>query len=408
MFDIISGRLLFIRMMMLLSALTLIGVGVLCIYAAKPDESFWIKQLVFIAIGLAAFTAVNSIDYRFLGPLSYWIYGVVIFLLFVLLAEKIIPMPEFWRDVVPVVNGSRRWIRIAGIQIQPSEMCKIAYILSLSWYLRFKNNYRSFEGLIGPFALTLLAMLLILLEPDLGTVLLLLPILFATLFAAGAKKRHLFIIIILGVLASPLLWLNMHDYQRMRIASVLLQNEKIYNAAKQNHRLAELLAGSPANLNRWQRDKGYHLNQSKQAIASGGIFGYGFGKGPYLGENKVHLPEAHTDFVFSLIAHQWGLTGCLFVFLLYGIIVTCGLEIAWQNTDPYGRLIAIGIVAMFMVQVVVNTSMTMGIMPITGLTLPLVSYGGSSLIVNLTAVGLLNNIGRERPFTVAGKAFEFK
>jgi cell division protein FtsW (lipid II flippase) len=249
-------------------------------------------------------------------------------------------------------------------------------------------------------------MMLIILEPDLGTVLLMMPILFATLFAAGAKRWHLIAIILLGVMASPVLWMNMHAYQRMRIASVLLQNEKIYNAAKDNERLAKMLAGSSANLIRWKRDKGYHLMHSKQAIASGGLFGYGFGKGPYL-DGSLHLPEAHNDFIFALIAHQWGLLGCLFVLLLYCVIAACGLEIAWSNIDPYGRLIAIGIVAMLMVQVVVNTSMTMGLMPITGLTLPLVSYGGSSLIVNMMAVGLLNNIGRDRPFIIASKPFEF-
>ncbi|MFI4912297.1 MAG: FtsW/RodA/SpoVE family cell cycle protein [Sedimentisphaeraceae bacterium JB056] len=407
MFDIISGRLAFLRLTMLLSAITLMGIGMLCIYAAQPEENFWIKQLVYIIIGLVGFLSVNSLHYRLLGPLSYWLYGIIIILLGVLLLGKFLPMPEFWRSIVPVINGSRRWIRIAGIQVQPSEFCKIAYILSLSWYLRYRSNYRTLKGLIGPFGLTLLAMMLIILEPDLGTVLLMMPILFATLFAAGAKKWHLITIILLGVLASPLLWMNMHAYQRMRIASVLLQNDKIYNAAKNNEKLAEALAGSSANLIRWKRDKGYHLMHSKQAIASGGVFGYGFGKGPYLSGDSLHLPEAHNDFIFALIAHQWGLVGCLFVFFLYCIIAACGLEIAWNNTDPYGRLIAIGIVAMLMVQVVVNTSMTMGLMPITGLTLPLVSYGGSSLIVNMIAVGLLNNIGRDRPFIIGMPSFEF-
>ncbi len=407
MLDIFSGRLIFLRLMMVTASAMLMFIGMLCIYASDPHDNFWIRQMVFVFVGTAAFIGINTFHYRLLGPLSYWIYGLVLILLMVLLIEKFVPMPAFWRQIVPVVNGSRRWIRVAGMQVQPSEFCKIAYILSLSWYLRYRNNYRRLEGLIAPFALTILAMLLILLEPDLGTVLLMMPILFATLFAAGAKKRHLFAIIALGVAASPFLWMNMHAYQRIRIAGVLLQNETIYNAAKEHPRLANILAGSSANLNSWKRDKGYHLENSKQAIASGGLFGYGFGKGPYLSEGKMHLPEAHNDFIFALIAHQWGFAGCLLVFMLYCIISACGLEIAWHNTDPYGRLIAIGIIAMFMVQVVVNTSMTMGLMPITGLTLPLVSYGGSSLIVNMMAIGLLNNIGRDRPFIIASSSFEF-
>ncbi len=350
---------------------------------------------------------INLIHYRLLGPLSYWLYGLIIVLLMILLIEKFIPMPSFWREIVPVVNGSRRWMRVATIQIQPSEFCKIAYILALSWYLRYRSNYRELKGLIGPFALTLLAMLLILLEPDLGTVMLMMPILFAMLFAAGAKRIHLIAIILLGLAASPLLWISMHSYQRIRIASVLLQNDAIFARAQQNPKLAKLLAGGSANLNQWRRDKGYHLNHSKQAIASGGLVGFGFAKGPYLDQGRLHLPEAHNDFIFAIIAHQWGLLGCLCVLFLYCVIAACGLEIAWNNTEPYGRLIVIGVVSMMMMQVIINTGMTMGLMPITGLTLPLMSYGGSSLLVNLLAIGLLNNIGRDRPFTVAAKAFEF-
>ncbi len=407
MFDIFSGRLLFLRLIMLFSALMLTGTGLLCIYAANPDDNLWLKQLLYAFIGFGGFVLINCIHYRRLGLVSYWLYGGILVLLGVLIIERFIPMPAFWRSIVPVINGSRRWIRIAGLQIQPSEFCKIAYILSLAWYLRYRSNYRHFTGLVGPFALTLLAMFLILLEPDLGTVVLMMPILFAVLYAAGAKKKHLVIIILLGLAASPLIWANMHSYQRMRIASVLLQNEDIYHAAENNERLAKILAGSSANLHHWKRDEGYHLTHSKQAIASGGISGFGFGKGPYLSGEKVRLPEAHNDFVFALIAHQWGLIGCAAVIFLYCMIAACGLEIAYNNTDPYARLIAIGVVAMFMVQVVVNTSMTIGLMPITGLTLPLVSYGGSSLIVNMTAVGLLNNIGRDRPFIIAQKPFEF-
>ncbi len=408
MLDIFSGRLFFLRLTMLLSVLLLMAVGILCIYADSSAGDLWLRQLLYAFVAIVAFVLINCVHYRTLGAFSYWLYGVVLVLLAVLLLEKFIPMPSFWRQIVPVVNGARRWIRIGGIQIQPSEFCKIVYILALSWYLRYRSNYRRLTGLIPPFALTLLAMLLIILEPDLGTVFLMFPILFATLFAAGAKKKHLLLIILLGIAASPFLWFNMHSYQRMRIASVLLQNDKIYEAAKNNERLANTLAGGSANLIRWKRDQGYHLMHSKQAISSGGLLGNGFGKGAYLGDNnRLHLPEAHNDFVFALIAHQWGFIGCAFVFALYCIIAACAMEIAANNTEPFGRLISIGVAAMLMVQVVVNTSMTMGIMPITGLTLPLVSYGGSSLIANMLAVGLLNNIGRDRPFIIAAKSFEF-
>ncbi len=139
--------------------------------------------------------------------------------------------------------------------------------------------------------------------------------------------------------------------------------------------------------------------RSEYAVASGGASGYGFGQGPFVKYN--FLPERHNDFIFAVIAHQWGFAGCLGLLLLYAIVFACGLEIAASHTDPFARLLAVGITAMFVVEVLVNISMTLGLMPITGLTLPFLSYGGSSLFVSMLRIGLLNSVGRSRPFTVA-------
>lgn len=366
-----------------------------------PLANAWKKQLAYAGGGLLCLALVNLFNYQRLGPISYLLYGIVLVMLAVLLVDNVIDLP-----FVPYINGSRRWFKIGfGLQIQPSEFCKIVYILALAWYLRFRSNYRTFAGLVGPFALTLLAMALILLEPDLGTMLLMMPILFSMLFVAGAKVKHLVIILLLGAAVSPLMWSFMHSYQRMRISSVLLQNEKIFQTAKNNRRLATLLVGDPDKLYTWERNEGYHLLHSKQAIASGGLSGYGYAKGPYV--QYGYLPERHNDFIFSMIAHQFGIVGGAAVLILYIIVIACAIELAWLNTDPFGRLVAVGIAAMFAVEVLVNIGMTLGLMPITGLTLPLVSYGGSSLVVTLIAVGLLNNIGRHRPFSVAKKPFEF-
>jgi len=414
--EILTGRLSELRLIMLLAMLLLIAIGIAMIYASgNPLRSSgqsgsglysaaWKKQLFFAAIGLFAIFAVNTFDYRWLGPASYWLYPAALLCLAVLLLGRKIDIP-----FIPVINGTCRWIRIGigsrYLQLQPSEFCKIAYILALAWYLRFKSNYRHLHGLIGPFALTLLAMILILLEPDLGTVLLMMPILFSMLFVAGAKVKHLMIIILLAVLVSPFLWKNMSSYQQQRITSVLLQNRHIRQKAAGDPAFSKLLTGKPHfNETQWFRTTGWQIKHSKYAVASGGLKGYGFRKGPYIEYNL--LPERHNDFIFAIIAHQWGLLGCIAVFFLYSVIIACGLEIAWLNTDPFGRLVSVGIVAMFAVEVIVNVSMTLGLMPITGLTLPFVSYGGSSLLVSMIAVGLLNNIGRRRPFSVAGKAFE--
>jgi len=413
MITIFKGRLIGIRILLLAAVLGLILLGIATIYAVgNPQDpsghlrpavgsSLWKKQAVFAAFSCLAFIAVNLVHYRRLGAAAYWLYGVVIIMLATLLIDKFIDLP--W---VPLINNTRRWILIHPSlpRIQPSELCKIIYILALAWYLRYRSNYRKFTSLIGPFVLTLLPMFLILLEPDLGTVLLMMPTLFIMLFIAGAKVKHLAIIILLALLVSPLLWTKMNQYQRIRISSVLLQNQWMQQKAAEHPRLGKILVGKPFTKKEWENDWGYHLIRSKYAIASGGLAGHGFGKGPFVKYN--FLPERHNDFIFAIIAHQWGFWGCAALILLYGVILYCGLEISSHNTDPFGRLLAIGIVVMFSVEIVVNICMTLGLMPITGLTLPLVSYGGSSLLVSMIAIGLLNNIGRRRPFSVAKKSFE--
>lgn len=411
----LTGRLLTVRLLLMAAALALVALGIMVIYAiGNPAEassgapsgdlsSLWKKQLVFAAIAITGFLIINMVNYRWLGSHSYLLYGITLFLLTLLLIDKYI----FDIPFVPVVNGTRRWLRIgfgrAFLQIQPSEICKLVYILALAWYLRYRSNYRNFSVLIGPFALTVLPMILILLEPDLGTVLLMMPVFFVMLFVAGAKVKHLLTVILLAILISPVLWHFMEGYQRTRISSVLLQSDWVRQKAQTSPAFARILVGKGRefNVKQWQRDWGYHLIRSKYAVASGGITGYGYRQGPFIKYN--FLPERHNDFVFATIAHQWGFLGCLGLLGLYAIIIGCGLEIASQNSDPFGRLLVAGIVAMFTVEVIVNISMTLGLMPITGLTLPLISYGGSSLLVSLAAIGLLNNIGRCRPFSASRK-----
>lgn len=413
MYNFLTGRLIIVRFTLIVTSLALIAIGIITIYTiGHPAEAgpagitaelanLWKKQAVFTAIGVAAFIIINLINYREIGKMSYWIYAAVLVLLAFLIVDKyIINIPD---QLIAERNNAHRWIRIpiVGLNIQPSEICKLAYILALAWYLRYKSNYASFTSLIGPFALTILPMILILLEPDLGTVMLIMPILFVMLFLAGAKVKHLLIIILLVFLASPFLWHNMKNYQRTRISSILLQYDWFRDKAEQHPKLANILVGSNFSTRRWENDWGYHLIRSKYSVASGGMEGYGFGKGPFI--KYDFLPERHNDFIFAVIAHQWGFLGAVFILALYIIFAVCGLEIATHNTDPFAKLAAAGIVAMFVVEVLVNVGMTMGLMPITGLTLPLVSYGGSSLLVSMTAVGLLNNIGRRRSFTVAPK-----
>jgi len=417
MYNFLKGRLLFVRLCLLTTVLILIGIGIATIYSVgnpaehspkSQDEDLsnkWEKQVMFAIVGLAGFIVINSINYRRFGSISYWIFAGVLVLLAILLISKYVVVLPFAKPI----KGTYRWISFSIGErtlpnIQPSEFCKLAYILALAWYLRYRSNYRNFKALIGPFALTLLPMVLILPEPDLGTVLLMMPILFIMLFVAGAKVKHLLLIILMAILVSPMLWYKMNHYQRKRISSVLLQNAWFREKAEQYPTLGKFLVGTEFTTREWRNDWGYQLIRSKYAIASGGINGakgYGYRKGPFIKYN--FLPERDNDFIFAVIAHQWGFWGCLGLLVLYIMIVSCGLEIAANNTDPFGKLLAIGIVAMFVVEVIINVGMTVGLMPITGLTLPFVSYGGSSLLVSMVSVGLLNNIGRCRPFSLAPK-----
>lgn len=414
--NFLTGRLLFVRVCLLASVLLLLAVGVLTIYAVgnpldpspAVDEDIiedvlekagvWKKQLVFIVFALGGFVAANVVDYRRLGRASYGIYAIVLVLLaYLVISRYVIQLPF----AAPGRDGVHRWIVFHRSipRVQPSEFCKLAYVLALAWYLRYRSNYRSLKSLVGPFALTLLPMVLILVEPDLGTTLLMMPVFFTMLFIAGARVKHLVLILLAALLISPLMYLKMQGYQRLRISSVLLQSAWVRHQAEQSPRIATLLVGGSFTERQWQNDWGYHLIRSKFAIASGGLTGLGFARGPFI--KYGFLSERHNDFIFAVIAHQWGFFGSLAFLGLYVILILCGLEIAANNIDPFARLAALGIVAMFAVQVIVNVGMTLGLMPITGLTLPFVSYGGSSLLVNMMAVGLLNNIGRCRPFSVA-------
>ncbi len=415
MFGFLNGRLLLVRVILLAAVFGLIGIGVLSIYSVgHPAEetaannaasiaelsTLWKKQVVFIGVGILGFAAMNVVNYRKLGQMSYWLYGGILLLLLVLLAGRYLVKLPF----IPEINGTHRWIQIHPKvpRIQPSEFCKLAYIIALAWYLRYRSNYRRFQALIGPFALTLLPMVLILPEPDLGTVMLMMPVLFVMVFVAGARVKHLLLIILLAAAVSPVMWHLMENYQRSRISSVLLQYQWVQNAAVKHPVFSRILIKKKFDEKEWKNGDGYHLVRSKCAIASGGASGQGFRHGDFVKYDFL-LPERQNDFVFAIIAHEWGLWGCLGILGLYAVIIWCGLEITAHNSDPFGRLLVIGILAMFAVEVIENVSMTVGLMPITGLTLPFVSYGGSSLLVSLLAVGLLNNVGRRRPFSVSRK-----
>ncbi|MBN2448371.1 MAG: FtsW/RodA/SpoVE family cell cycle protein, partial [Phycisphaerae bacterium] len=235
-----------------------------------------LRQGLYFAGGLALLLATLWPSYQKIGRYSFAIYGVVVFLLLLLVIDRYgVDLP-----MIPVRRNTRRWIDFAGLfSIQPSEFMKPALILALARYLRYRDSYRRLLGLIAPFLLTMVPMVLILKQPDLGTLLMLLPVLFAMLFVAGARLRHLLLVIVVGAATMPLFYyFGMHDYQRQRIQVVFKQG---------------------TDDERWHMNQGYQLRQSKIALGTGGVWGEGFGHGMFV--EHALLPEEQNDFIFAII-----------------------------------------------------------------------------------------------------------
>lgn len=356
-------------------AVALMGTGLSGIVRGDElaaDGSLAARQAVWMLLSVPAMFAATWIPYRGLRRWSFLLYGVCLVLL----------VAVFF---FPARNYSHRWIPLGVADLQPSEAAKLAYILTLAQYLRYRNSYRNLPGLTAPFVITAVPVVLILREPDLGTSLLFFPVLFAMLFAAGARLRHLIGVGIMGVALLPALWMIMSAEQRSRITAVFTQTD-----------------GGPA-----PRGDGYHLHQSKTMLALGGVWGSELSGMPSSDESAYRLPAARTDFIFCLIGERWGLWGALGVFVLYAVLLGRGLCVAAATQEPFGRLVVVGIVTLLATQVIINTGMTVGLMPITGLTLPLLSYGGSSLLTTCLALGLVMNVGLRPDFEVEGEPFRF-
>lgn len=367
-----------------------------------------VKQFGFIVVGLIMARLTILVGYQRLARWSYLLFVGCVFVLAALQIDKHIDL-----SFVPYRNGSRRWIEIGSIQLQPSELMKIVYVLALAWYLKYRRNYRTFAGLAAPFFLTLVPMGLIIIQPDLGTVMLFLPVLFAMLFTAGAKGRHLLIIILLGTLCLPLFWLQIRDYQRLRLVGMVLQNQNLRGYFEKHpdkwdrFRPPKTTPGKWRHeLTQWEAGAGYQLVHGKTAIGGGGILGEGWADGPFV-ENDFLLPERENDFIFAIIAHQWGLLGSLVVLCCYAVIVVIGFDVAVSTKDPFGRLVAVGTSTLIGVQTLTNLCMTVGIGPITGVTLPFVSKGGSSLVASFVCLGLLVSVATHRPILIGKDPFRF-
>ena len=330
------------------------------------------KQIAWSLLGLLVLGITTLPSYRVLSRGSWALFALAVGLLVLVYA-------------FPAINGARRWLRVGAIGVQPSEFAKVAWVLAMARYLMYRENHRRLVGVLWPLALTLLPVLLILREPDLGTALVFLPVLFVMLAVAGASRRDLVGLVLAGLLVLPLLWSQMSHEQKSRVTGLFRQ------APPGSAALGDV----------------YQLHQAKQVQALGGVWGSLVSGQAIEDSAAYHLPEAHTDFIFCMLKERLGLPGVALVLGLYGLLVGRGFAIAAATREPYGRLVAVGLSALLAVQVLINTGMTVGLLPITGLSLPLVSYGGSGLVAHCLVIGLLVNIGLRPGYEVSREPFRF-
>jgi rod shape determining protein RodA len=350
---------------LLIAILSLCALGVLMIYSTTSDPTrgtsrLFITQLYAIVIGLGALVFMLAIDYRAFTDKSHLIYlGLIALLIYVMFFGM-------------VQMGARRWIPLRVFNLQPSEFAKLGVALVLAKFFGENRGAPGWADLAIGGVLTAVPFLLIVKEPDLGTAVTLLPIFLAVAYLAGMRMKILGVLALCAVLAAPVAWkFALKDYQKSRISTFLDPSQDAKGA-------------------------GYQQIQARVTVGSGGLTGKGFRQGTQ-GQLRF-LPVAHNDFIFSVLAEEQGFAGVLVALGLYLFVILRTLEAARLAKDRLGAYLVLGVLASFAFQVVYNITMSAGLAPVKGLTLPLMSYGGSSMIATLAGFGLVLNV-RMRRFT---------
>ncbi|MEW6738373.1 MAG: rod shape-determining protein RodA [Nitrospirota bacterium] len=352
-----------------LIVMSLAIIGIMTIYSATrpplgvgehPD--FYLKQVLWLLISTGVLFVVVSFDYIWLYRISYPLYGLGLLLLLIVLFGGRTSM------------GAQRWLSIGPISFQPSEFFRIFFIIVFSSYLtNMGRNSVDKISMKSLFMFGILPLILLIKQPDLGTAILLMSLFVVLSLSKGISKKIITVIVIIGLISIPFLghifWEGLKDYQKNRLVAFIDPDV------------------DPAGI-------GYHINQSKISVGSGGFFGKGYLKGTQ-GPLRF-LPEKHTDFIFSVFAEEWGFAGSIMLLGIYLMLFLRGLDTAMRAKDEFGRLTAMGITAMFFVYFCVNIGMTLGIMPVVGVPLPFVSYGGTALLSNFIAAGILISIRTRR------------
>ncbi len=352
-------------------AVFLVLVGLMNVYSASsflaqkqglPDHFYLRMQASKALTGLLVLYLLARVDYRLLSRLSWPLLGLTIVALVIL----VIPGTE---AIAPPRNGARRWLEVLGVRVQPSEVAKLTMVIWVATIAAKKGErIRSLRWGLAAFAVMyLLVGFLILLQPDLSSAALIALLCGIVVFAAGARIGHF---ILAGMLAVPVFWewIRMASYRVARVVT-------FWNGE-----------ADPTGV-------GYQQHQSLIAVGSGGVFGVGYGESA---QKFYFLPEPHNDFAFAIIAEEWGMIGVAVVVLAVAVIAVVGLRIARRAPDAFGFLLAVGLTALLVVSALVHMGVSLGMLPTTGVTLPFISYGGSSLVVSLAAVGILLNVGSWR------------
>jgi rod shape determining protein RodA len=323
-------------------------------YEGAESTFHFARQALFLGIGTALALLLVCFDYRFLVALAPLMYAAALIALVAVLAIGL------------TIKGGRSWFRIGSFGLQPSEYTKLATIFMLAWYLsRIGPRIRRIPYLILAFALAGIPSILIAAQSDLGTALVYVPVVFVMVFMAGCRKWHLAAIIIVGLSLIPLGWMQLEPYQRDRVKTFVDPTKA-------------------------PDDEGYQIIQTKIAVGSGQMWGKGVGQG-----TQTHLrflPEYRTDFIFSLLAEERGFVGAVLVIALFAGFLIRGLALADECPEPAGNLLAVGCVTVLAFHVFVNVAITIHLMPITGLPLPFLSYGGSFYLTTMLCVGTMLSV----------------
>lgn len=359
------------------AAILLLGVGLLALYSISLSESdaeglgIFGRQIMFSVIGIIIFFIFSFTDYRYFRSHSKSIYFAMLIILILVLV------------VGSVVRGTTGWISIGSFNLQPVELAKILLILSLASFItKSKGSLGEMSRLIASFALAGVAIFLVLQQPDFGSSLVLMMILLSMILLSGIEWKYLMGMFFIGIFSIVIGWFMLADYQKDRLINFVDPNND-------------------------PQGSGYNVIQSVIAVGSGGINGKGLGQGSQSQLN--FLPENHTDFIYAVIVEEFGVWGSGTVLFLLFIIFYRMKNVAETSSDNFGYLVVVGSMGMFFAQVFVNIGMNIGIMPVTGIPLIFLSYGGSSLISSFIILGIINNIYLTGKSTPKGKVepYEF-